>query len=159
MVKLSFKGVDLNRNYGFHWNEGGSSSNPCDPQTYHGPKAWSEIETQSVRDYILKRKGEWIFYNSIHSFAQVILLPWAYTATHRPSNFNVLKEVADKGVKALKMVHGKTYGVIIYVSVKNSVFLKTGGHFQTYVYCKWHLSGLGIRSGKDTLQLCYGVER
>ena len=149
---LLSKGVDANRNYGFHWNKGGSSADPC-AQTYHGPKAWSEIETQNVRNYILKRKGEWIFYNSIHSYSQLIILPWSYT-TSRPSNFNVLNEVADKGTKALKMVHGKTYKVIQQSSSKHSVLFKKGGtREQSSVPCKWNLYGLGIRRGKDTLQL------
>ena len=149
---LLSKGVDANRNYGFHWNKGGSSADPC-AQTYRGPKAWSEIETQNVRNYILKRKGEWIFYNSIHSYSQLIILPWSYT-TSRPSNFNVLNEVADKGTKALKMVHGKTYKVIQQSSSKHSVLFKKGGtREQSSVPCKWNLYGLGIRRGKDTLQL------
>jgi len=38
-------GVDLNRNFADHWNQGGSSGNPCS-DTYHGKSAASEPETQ-----------------------------------------------------------------------------------------------------------------
>ena len=44
-----------------------------------GPNGWSEPETQSVRDFIMKRKGEWIFFDSLHAYSQYILLPWGYT--------------------------------------------------------------------------------
>merc|ERR1711973_962038 len=73
------KGVDANRNWGFHWNEGGASGNKCD-DTYHGPEAFSEVENVNVRDYISARKESFVFYNSIHSYSQLILLPWSYTS-------------------------------------------------------------------------------
>ena len=40
---LGCKGTDANRNWGFHWNDGGSSSNSCS-ETYMGPEVWSEVE-------------------------------------------------------------------------------------------------------------------
>ena len=42
------------RNFGHHWNDGGSSNDKCF-DTYHGPEAFSEPETSAVRDYILYR--------------------------------------------------------------------------------------------------------
>ena len=36
-------GVDPNRNWAYKWNDGGSSTDPCD-DAYEGPKAFSEIE-------------------------------------------------------------------------------------------------------------------
>lgn len=44
-------GVDANRNFGFHFNEGGSSSDPCS-DSYHGTGPFSEKETQNIRDFI-----------------------------------------------------------------------------------------------------------
>jgi len=57
------RGVDLNRNYGFGWgaNDTGSSPNPC-ATTYRGPSAFSEPETQTVRDFMM----EWEFKNVLH---------------------------------------------------------------------------------------------
>ncbi|ORZ39837.1 hypothetical protein BCR44DRAFT_1425731 [Catenaria anguillulae PL171] len=43
-------GIDLNRNFAFHWGNGGSSTNPRD-DTYRGPRAASEPETQAVTEY------------------------------------------------------------------------------------------------------------
>jgi PKD repeat protein/murein tripeptide amidase MpaA len=51
-------GVDLNRNYPFRWNtvSGGSSGNACD-DTYRGPTAGSEPETQNVLRLIAGTRG------------------------------------------------------------------------------------------------------
>merc|ERR1712110_1126092 len=48
-------GTDANRNWGFHWNTGGSSSNPC-ADTYMGSEAFSEVENRNVRDFLLANK-------------------------------------------------------------------------------------------------------
>jgi Zinc carboxypeptidase len=39
------RGVDANRNYGYHFDDGGSSDSTCS-ETYHGPSAFSEVENQ-----------------------------------------------------------------------------------------------------------------
>jgi hypothetical protein len=46
-------GIDLNRNFPFHWNfgNGGSSGSVCD-ETYRGPLAASETETQNLFQYV-----------------------------------------------------------------------------------------------------------
>ena len=41
----SVVGTDLNRNFSFLWNTGGSSADPCN-ETYMGPSAASEPRTQ-----------------------------------------------------------------------------------------------------------------
>ena len=48
------RGVDLNRNFGYEWgaNNTGSSPDPCS-DVYRGESAFSEPETQAVRDFIL----------------------------------------------------------------------------------------------------------
>jgi len=118
------KGVDANRNYGYHWNEGGSSNDRCS-DTYHGPAAWSEIENVHVSNYIMARQGDWIFYNSIHSYSQLVLLPWAYTDTP-PDDYNDMLEIAVRGEAALEAVHGKTYDVgcipcLLYIASGGSI--------------------------------------
>merc|ERR1719175_283776 len=118
------KGVDANRNWGFHWNEGGSSNNKCS-DTYHGPEAFSEPENVNVRDFILSKKGEWVFYNSVHSYSQLILLPWGYTSS-KPSDYDAMYELAMKGSDALTAVHGKTYEVgcipcLLYIASGSAV--------------------------------------
>lgn len=67
-------GVDLNRNYGFGWGTGGSSSNPSS-DIYMGRSAFSEPETQAVRDFFLAHRNIKIAL-SFHTFSELILYPW-----------------------------------------------------------------------------------
>jgi len=70
-------GVDLNRNYGYMWgfdNEG-SSPNTGDP-TYRGTAAFSEPETQALRDFAIAR--EFVITIYYHSYSNLILWPWGY---------------------------------------------------------------------------------
>ncbi|WP_299677767.1 M14 family zinc carboxypeptidase [uncultured Dokdonia sp.] len=47
-------GVDLNRNSGYFWNNGGASSNPC-AQDFRGTGPFSEPESRIIRDFVLSR--------------------------------------------------------------------------------------------------------
>jgi carboxypeptidase T len=77
-----YYGTDLNRNYGFKWASGGSSSNPTD-ETYMGKSAFSEPETQAVRDFMLSHKNVKIMM-SYHSFSNLILWPWGWSTSPTP---------------------------------------------------------------------------
>merc|ERR1712223_106444 len=103
------RGTDANRNFGFHWNTGGASNDKC-YDTYHGSEAFSEVEAQAVRDYILQLNGTIQYYNSQHSYSQLILLPWAWTSEPPDNSFELLK-AAGIGNDALKKVHGTHYEV------------------------------------------------
>jgi hypothetical protein len=60
-------GTDLNRNFGYQWFTGGSSSNPCS-DTYAGQKADSELETKAIESSILKYQGKWDAYFTLHAY-------------------------------------------------------------------------------------------
>ena len=70
-------GVDLNRNYGYHWGTDGASQDPND-ETYAGPAAFSEPETQAVKHFIESHPNITTLL-SYHSFSELILYPWGYT--------------------------------------------------------------------------------
>lgn len=70
-------GVDLNRNYGYHWGGKGSSKNPC-TETYGGSGGFSEPETAAIRDFILQSGTKFVASISYHSYGQYILYPWGY---------------------------------------------------------------------------------
>ncbi|CAG7732170.1 unnamed protein product [Allacma fusca] len=77
------KGADANRNFGFHFRDGGSSTNPCS-ETYSGSEAFSEVENQHVRDEINKISKELVAYISLHSYSQYILLPFGHNNRRIP---------------------------------------------------------------------------
>ncbi|HVJ65291.1 MAG TPA: M14 family metallopeptidase [Bdellovibrionota bacterium] len=67
-------GVDLNRNYGYGWNTGGSSSDP-DSEIYMGPHAFSEPETQAVKAFV-DSQPRMTTMLSFHTFSELVLYPW-----------------------------------------------------------------------------------
>jgi hypothetical protein len=70
-------GVDLNRNFGYQWGYDGIGSSP-DPYStvYRGTSAFSEPETQAVRDFCAAH--EFTMNLSYHSYGELILYPWGY---------------------------------------------------------------------------------
>jgi hypothetical protein len=64
-------GVDLNRNFGVLWGVA-SGNNPCD-ETYRGIKAFSELESQAVRNLIDSIKPNTAF--SSHAFGRIMIHP------------------------------------------------------------------------------------
>ena len=84
-------GTDLNRNYGYKWNHGGSSDNPCDKyQTYMGKAANSEPEVQNVQHFVNKIKNSVKYYQSLHSYGEWVLLPWGYTREDSPDHVKMM---------------------------------------------------------------------
>lgn len=84
-------GVDMNRNYSKEFGGIGASSNPCSA-TYHGPSAFSEVETQALRDYIDNLQPQIVL--SYHAFSNLILYPWGYSTqpTQHAQQFNRLAQ-------------------------------------------------------------------
>jgi len=99
-------GVDPNRNWDFHWADGGASGNPCD-DAYEGPKAFSEVEVRSVAGFLKNITGLNGYVN-FHSFAQLWMSPWGYTAA-KPSDYTIQEDLSGKAVAALAAVHGTQY--------------------------------------------------
>lgn len=74
LIKKNTYGVDLNRNYGYEWNTGGSSSNPRS-DVYHGEAPFSEPETQAIKDFVDSKPNIRIML-SFHTYSELILYPW-----------------------------------------------------------------------------------
>lgn len=69
-------GVDMNRNWGFQWGGLGASATPSN-DTYRGTSAFSEVETQAIRDFVIARPNTAMFFD-VHSYSQLILEPYAW---------------------------------------------------------------------------------
>lgn len=59
----------------------GASSNPCS-DTFAGPSAWSEPETEQLADYLRGLSSEVKLYLSFHSYGQYLLFPYGHTGEH-----------------------------------------------------------------------------
>jgi carboxypeptidase T len=95
------RGADLNRNFSYSWNVTngqGSSGRPCD-ETYRGPSAASEPETQNMQAYVRSlwpdRRGPNNndpapadtsgIHIDVHSYSELVLWPWGFTGQAAPN--------------------------------------------------------------------------
>jgi carboxypeptidase T len=104
-------GVDPNRNYGYMWgtlNVPTSSHVPSD-ETYVGPRAFSEPETQAVRDLIACERFAGVI--TYHSYSQLILYPWGYTdrPIPDPEDRELMVGLAAEMQGLIQGVHGAVY--------------------------------------------------
>ena len=104
-------GTDLNRNFPYHWNtvSGGSSGNQC-TETYRGPSAASDPETQNLMRLVAGVRGSNGVYSGgifpdrrgdgvsavapadyqgafvdLHSYSELVLWPWGDTSNPAPN--------------------------------------------------------------------------
>jgi len=126
-------GTDANRNWGFHWGTGGSSDDPCS-DIYMGPEAFSEVENRNMRDYLISIKDQLKFYNNVHSYSQLVLVPWGW-GYEEPDTVDDLYAMANKGNDALYAVHQKTFEV---GCIPCLLYVASGGTLD------WTLGELGI---------------
>lgn len=70
-------GVDLNRNYGYNWGYDNIGSSPTtSSSTYRGPSAFSEPETQAIRNFCNARQFQTAL--NAHTYSNLLIYPWGY---------------------------------------------------------------------------------
>ena len=89
------QGVDLNRNYGYNWgaNNSGSSGNPCSA-VYRGSSAFSEPETETIRNFILSR--EFINVLHYHSYSNFLIHSWGDGSLPNDPDLTTLREIGKE---------------------------------------------------------------
>ncbi|XP_074646087.1 carboxypeptidase B-like [Tubulanus polymorphus] len=94
-----FHGVDLNRNWDYRWNE--TNPGQCFDD-YGGPAAFSEPETQNVRDIMLKllKNGRLKAVVSMHAYSELWMIPWSSELTH-PADRADLMQVSLAATNAI----------------------------------------------------------
>ncbi len=121
-------GVDLNRNFDSWWCEAGASTYPG-ADTYCGPKAFSEPESQRLRDFMLARKNIKT-HISYHSYASEILYPWGGNDADVPN---------AKDKDAFVKLSGEMGKLTGYTARKSSdMYIATGDS------CDWAYAAGGI---------------
>jgi hypothetical protein len=83
-------GVDLNRNYSFNWQMGGSHE-PMDSH-YRGEFPFSEDENQSMQKLATREMFQLAI--TFHSWGEVIIYPWDWDGELSP-DFPVISSIAD----------------------------------------------------------------
>ena len=76
-------GVDLNRNYSYNWGFDDDGSSPFTfDETYRGTSAFSEPETQALRNFINTRQFR--FALNYHTHGNHMVIPWGYQTQLTP---------------------------------------------------------------------------
>ncbi|GMS83541.1 hypothetical protein PENTCL1PPCAC_5716, partial [Pristionchus entomophagus] len=106
--KRCCKGVDLNRNFDFQFGAIGSSRYICS-EIFHGPFAFSEPETQAIRDLFLSLKGRIRAYVTLHSYSQLFIHSYSHREKAFPREIDDIRRVASNAVKEIEKMYGTKY--------------------------------------------------
>lgn len=101
-------GVDLNRNYNFHWGVGSSSPSKT-AETYRGPYSLSESECITMDSLMSCLNVQASI--SFHSYSEVILIPYSYSQYASPSDYTELRSLALDMADEMKDSWGRSYEV------------------------------------------------
>jgi hypothetical protein len=104
LIQNNNKGVDLNRNFPFHWGKSGSeySSDKSDSPYYRGKEEASEPETRSLMRFFSEQKV--IASISYHAFANALLYPYSVEGYINPQP-DIAEQIGKKMVSMAKNAH------------------------------------------------------
>lgn len=103
-------GVDLNRNFDFHWGETGASTEPCE-EIYQGSSPFSEPESKAVRDFISSHRNDIQAVITMHTYSQIWIHPYGHIRHSYPADVNELHDTGMRAAAALKKLYGTDYRV------------------------------------------------
>jgi len=155
-----FYGTDLNRNSSFHWGE--ASSAPC-AETYQGPSAASEPETQAIQDYVAgifpdqrgpgdddpaadDATGVFI---SLHSYGGQVLFPYGFGATPSPNHAQL---------ETLGRKFGYLNGYEVCQAGEPGCIYATSGTTDDWAYGELGVAAYTFELGTDFFQDCATFE-
>ncbi|VDN54106.1 unnamed protein product, partial [Dracunculus medinensis] len=104
------QGVDLNRNFDWHFGVEGSSTDPCS-EIYQGSYAFSEPETRAVRDFIAVHRDQIKAFLTFHSYSQILMYPFGHQVRTYSNDVDELKNTAVQAANALGSLYGTVYMV------------------------------------------------
>jgi hypothetical protein len=95
------KGVDLNRNYDWSFNDKAQDQDPCS-DTYPGPFAFSEPETQAMKTFIEGNADYIVMAFNFHSYGNLLVHPFSNTNREDlrilyPEQYKIYSEVWKDG--------------------------------------------------------------
>ena len=153
-------GVDLNRNFDEKWGEieGGSSNDPA-RFDYRGTEAFSEPETQAVRDYVTslfpdqKAPGFEAAPNDttgvfldVHSFGNLVLYPFSWTDL--PAGNKKELETLGRKFGHFTGVDGEAYNVTQWISG----LYATDGDSMSWAYNEFGVASYTLELGTEFFQ-------
>ncbi|MEX1001023.1 MAG: M14 family zinc carboxypeptidase [Crocinitomicaceae bacterium] len=125
-------GVDLNRNYGYHWDESGTSNDPNN-DTWPGTAAFSEVETQAMRWFVENHNFK--FALNAHTYGNLLLYPVGWAHSEIAPHADYFEAYTEEMVK----LNG-------YNNMKSSGLYPASGDSDDWMY----IDDIGV-NGKDTI--------
>jgi len=114
-IGKGFFGVDLNRNYGYMWGYDNNGSSPYRyDDSYRGPYAFSEAETQMVRDFCTTHS--FFFSLNHHTFANALIYPYSYELNELTPDSILFKRYARQLAKCNSFVTGTSNQTLGYLA-------------------------------------------
>ncbi len=107
-------GVDLNRNYGYQWAYDDIGSSPdSSSAVYRGPSAFSEPETQAVKQ--LCESYNFQVCLNYHTFGNLLIYPWGYSdqVTNDHASFSAFSDLMTKENKYFAGTGSETVGYTV----------------------------------------------
>ena len=130
-----YYGVDLNRNFGYQWGYDNEGSSPYQyDDTYRGTSAFSEPETQNLRDFHLAH--DFIISVYFHSHSDLILWPWGYDELYTDEE-DLFKLIGDSAATFNGYTAGVVWDAINYTangSTDDWVYYETIMKNKTYAF-------------------------
>ncbi len=101
MSRYNANGVDLNRDWGYMWDEWGGS-----------PGAFSQVETRLLRDCMYN--NQFVVHTTYHSGTEIISYPWSYRSNTCPdqSHINQLAGIYSSFSGYTFLEYGQGYNVM-----------------------------------------------
>jgi hypothetical protein len=125
-------GVDLNRNYPFHWNDSSTDSgwgNDKSSYTYPGPEPASENETRALMDFVSKHNFTHAL--SLHSGTNASLFDWSYTNEIQQPEASIYESLLND-FKMMNLLH---YSFFLE---ENEVDYTCAGEWGDWTYATQH---------------------
>ncbi|KAH8395040.1 hypothetical protein KR215_005640, partial [Drosophila sulfurigaster] len=126
---ISCHGVDINRNFGNHWNYQGASQNHCS-EVYSGTAPNSEPETSAVVRYLEFNRHRVKLSLDVHSFGKFIFYPYGYARNTVPPTVSTLRSVALRAANQI----GKYRGTRYTIGTSASILYEASGSLDDFAY-------------------------
>ncbi|CDK27111.1 unnamed protein product [Kuraishia capsulata CBS 1993] len=119
-------GIDIDHSFDFHFQK--SDDLPCG-EDYSGEEAFESLESRIINQYLNETKHQHSIhgYIDLHSYAQEVLYPYAFSCSQMPRDEENLLELAYGLSKAIRLSSGKSYGVLSACQDKGADFLPALG--------------------------------
>lgn len=115
MDTIISNGVDLNRNFGFHYGEDSGLNSECSEE-FRGPMSFSEPETQAIKNLIKMENSTITTALNLHDFGNMWIYPFNYqrSISKEPRNFEkIAKDFYTEFEKEAKTISSATFGNVI----------------------------------------------